>query len=52
MVVGNEAAKLRSDLERYRYLLDMMTDPKTRRVLNELMAEAEARLAKLMAFPA
>jgi hypothetical protein len=50
--MGNEAAKLRSDLKRYRHLLDAVTDPKTLRALNELVAEAEARLAELVAFPA
>ncbi len=43
----NEADKLQRDLRRYRYLLGHTTDPGAAMVLQELIAEAQARLRTL-----
>ncbi len=43
----NEADKLQRDLRRYRYLLGHTTDRSAGRVLQELIAEAQARLRTL-----
>jgi hypothetical protein len=44
---NHEAAKLRTELERYRSLLLFNTDPQTARVLRALIAQVEARLQEL-----
>jgi hypothetical protein len=44
---NHEAAKLRAELERYRSLLLFNTNPRTARVLRELIAQVEARLQEL-----
>jgi hypothetical protein len=43
----NEFDKINRDLERYRFLLSANTDPKVDKVIRELIAEADARLAEL-----
>jgi len=45
----NEKMNLRRDLERYRFLLSTNSDAQADKVIRELVAEAEARLAKLEA---
>jgi hypothetical protein len=43
----NEFDKITRDLERYRFLLSANTDPEVDKVIRELIAEADARLAEL-----
>jgi len=43
----NEAWKLRLDLERYRFLLRDVTDPRANAAIRELIAEAETRLREI-----
>lgn len=42
--MNDEAAKLRQDLQRYRFLLSANSDPATDKAIRELIAETEARL--------
>lgn len=43
----NEAGKLRRDLERYRFLLRDVTDPRANAVIRELISEVETRLREI-----
>ena len=37
----------RRNVRRYRYLLDFMRDPETRRILEQLLKDAEQRLGEI-----
>lgn len=44
----NKDAELhRSNIRRYRYLLDFMRDPEMRRILEQLLKDAEERLREI-----